>query len=123
MQICEVLHPKEIPRKETYCDGTSGVYTNPGSTISPSTRMPPPLSEPFRQWENTLGDTPRELSCEITDSWCCPNPKIPSTALSAFVRSPDCELLHLLGRNWNIHEPVNNCLLIILVEEKKSELG
>jgi len=66
-----------------------------GSTISPRTKTPPPLLSPFKQWENTLGAIPCEESCEITDMPCCPNPNIPSTALSDFVKSPVCWMLQL----------------------------
>lgn len=81
--------------KITYCDGTSGEYTIFGSTISPRTNIPPPALSPFKQWENTFGVNPDAESCETTDIACCPNPKIPSTALSDFVKSPVCEVLQL----------------------------
>uniref|UniRef100_A0A2P2K3K6 Uncharacterized protein MANES_11G154800 n=1 Tax=Rhizophora mucronata TaxID=61149 RepID=A0A2P2K3K6_RHIMU len=56
--------------------------------------MPPPPSFPFKQWENTFGVMPCEASWEMTDISCCPNPKIPLTALSDFVKSPVCNVLH-----------------------------
>lgn len=66
-----------------------------GSTISPRTNIPPPVSSPFKQWENTFGATPCEDSCEMTEIPCCPNPKIPSTALSVFCKTPEAKVLHL----------------------------
>lgn len=80
----------------THCEGTSGVKTMFGSTISPRTNMPPPPFSPFKQWENTLGAIPCEASWEMTDIPCCPNPKIPSTALSDFTKSPVWEVLQLV---------------------------
>lgn len=70
--------------------------------ISPRTNIPPPLSELFKQWENTFGATPREDNCEITERSCCPNPKIPSTALSGLVNSPVWVLLHLFQKPTKI---------------------
>lgn len=72
-----------------------------GSTISPRTKTPPPVLSPLRQCENTLGAIPCEESWEITDISCCPNPNIPSTALSDFVKSPLCWLLQLLDSQCN----------------------
>lgn len=66
--------------------------------------MPPPASSPLKQWENAFGATPCEESCEMTDIGCCPNPKIPSTALSDFVKSPVCEVLHLF------HDPPSEAM-------------
>ena len=51
--------------------------------------MPPPFPSPFKQCENTLGVMPRDDNCDMTDREPGPNPKIPSTALSVLVKSPD----------------------------------
>lgn len=77
-----------------------------GSTISPSTNMPPPPLSPLKQWENDFGATPCEDSCEMTDIACCPKPKIPSTALSDLVKSPFCKVLHLFSQTF--HEKREN---------------
>jgi len=69
----------------------------PGSRISPRTSIPPPMPSPFKQWENTLGVIPWVDNCDITESSPWPNPKIPSTALSVIVKSPDWKVLHLFS--------------------------
>lgn len=79
-----------------------------GSTISPRTNMPPPASSPFKQCENALGVIPCEANCETTDRLRCPNPKIPSMALSVFVNCPLTDVLHLIQVDRPITRSISN---------------
>jgi hypothetical protein len=45
-------------KKETHCEETSGVNSNPCAATSPRTSMPPPSSELVKQCEKAFGDTP-----------------------------------------------------------------
>lgn len=75
--------------------------------------MPPPASSPLKQCENAFGATPCEESCETTDISCCPNPKMPSTARSDFVKSPVCVVLHLF------HDPPSKARIPTSNQQKK----
>jgi len=82
----------------TYCRWIIGVYIKSGSSISPITSIPPPLSSPSRQCAKTLGAIPLLASCDRTEIDAWPNPISPSTALGVELNTPDWLKLHLCHR-------------------------
>lgn len=86
----------------TYWFGTKGVMLTFGCTTWPMAKIPPPFF-PSKQWANIFFTLPDEASCEITDEFDFPNPRIPSSAPSPDEeRSPDCVAPHL----WKEHKSI-----------------
>ena len=73
----------------THWEEMIGVKGNPRSTTFPITRMPPPFSDPCKQWAKTRGISPCIYSWEITDNLLWPKPIIPSTTFCAVNKLPD----------------------------------